>query len=69
MRRLWPFLAEHKRDVFIALAASVVGQVAHQLEEDLEILPRVTRYSGLEWGSGMHRNPVSPEEAAEVLRG
>ena len=29
MRRLWPFLAEHKRDVFIALAASVVGQVAN----------------------------------------
>jgi UDPglucose--hexose-1-phosphate uridylyltransferase len=34
----------------------------------LEILPRVTRYSGLEWGSGVHRNPVSPEEAARVLR-
>ena len=34
----------------------------------LEILPRVTRFSGLEWGSGVHRNPVSPEEAARVLR-
>ncbi len=34
----------------------------------LEILPRVTRYSGLEWSSGMHRNPVAPEEAARVLR-
>ena len=34
----------------------------------LEILPRVTRSSGLEWGSGVHRNPVSPEEAARVLR-
>lgn len=34
----------------------------------LEILPRVTRFGGLEWGSGMHRNPVAPEEAAEVLR-
>lgn len=34
----------------------------------LEILPRVTRFSGLEWGSGVHRNPVSPEEAAAVLR-
>ena len=34
----------------------------------LEIIPRVTRYSGLEWGSGVHRNPVSPEEAAAVLR-
>ena len=34
----------------------------------LEIVPRVTRFSGLEWGSGVHRNPVSPEEAAAVLR-
>jgi len=34
----------------------------------LEIIPRVARFSGLEWGSGMFRNPVSPEEAARVLR-
>lgn len=34
----------------------------------LEIIPRVTRVSGLEWGSGMYRNPVSPEEAARILR-
>ena len=35
----------------------------------LEILPRVTRFSGLDWGTGLHRNPVSPEEAARALRG
>lgn len=35
----------------------------------LEVIPRVTRWSGLEWGSGLTRNPVSPEEAARVLRG
>ena len=34
----------------------------------LEILPRVTRWSGLEWGTGIPRNPVSPEEAARVLK-
>ena len=34
----------------------------------LEIIPRVTRFSGMEWGSGVHRNPVSPEEAARALR-
>lgn len=34
----------------------------------LEVIPRVTRFSGLEWGTGVHRNPVSPEEAARVLR-
>jgi len=35
----------------------------------LEVIPRVTRWSGLEWGSGIPRNPVSPEEAARVLKG
>ena len=34
----------------------------------VEILPRVTRYGGLEWATGMHRNPVSPEAAAAALR-
>lgn len=34
----------------------------------MEVIPRVTRWSGLEWGSGVPRNPVSPEEAARVLR-
>ena len=34
----------------------------------LEVIPRVTRWSGLEWGTGISRNPVSPEEAAKVLR-
>ena len=29
IRRLWPFLAVHKRDVFIALLASAVGQAAN----------------------------------------
>jgi UDPglucose--hexose-1-phosphate uridylyltransferase len=35
----------------------------------LEVIPRVTRWSGLELGTGIPRNPVSPEEAARVLRG
>lgn len=34
----------------------------------VEVAPRVTRMGGLEWGSGLHRNPVAPEEAASVLR-
>lgn len=33
----------------------------------LEVLPRVTRVSGVEWGSGVWRNPFSPEEAAAAL--
>jgi len=33
-----------------------------------EILPRLTRMAGFEWGSGFYINPVSPEDAAEFLR-
>ena len=49
-------------------SAPLTGQADRTFHWHLEILPRVTRYSGLEWGSGMHRNPVAPEEAARVLR-
>jgi len=49
--------------------APLSGEADAAFHWHLEIIPRVTRYSGLEWGSGVHRNPVSPEEAAEVLRG
>ncbi len=34
----------------------------------LEILPRLTQMAGFEWGSGAHINPVTPEDAALVLR-
>ncbi len=33
-----------------------------------EIVPRLTRMAGFEWGSGFFINPVSPEEAAQILR-
>lgn len=45
------------------------GEADAVLHWHLEVIPRVTRWSGLEWGSGIPRNPVSPEEAARVLRG
>ncbi len=48
--------------------APLTGEADRAFHWHLEILPRVTRYSGMEWGSGMHRNPVPPEEAARVLR-
>jgi UDPglucose--hexose-1-phosphate uridylyltransferase len=49
-------------------SAPLAGEADRGFHWHLEILPRVTRHSGLEWGSGMHRNPVAPEEAARVLR-
>ena len=34
----------------------------------VEILPKVARMAGFEWGTGFYINPTSPEEATEVLR-
>lgn len=34
----------------------------------LEIIPRLTRIAGFEWGSGFYINPVQPEQAASYLR-
>ena len=34
----------------------------------LEIVPKLTKVAGFEWGSGFFINPTPPEEAAEYLR-
>lgn len=53
---------------FVLHTAPLSGGADQSFHWHFEIIPRVTRFSGLEWGSGVHRNPVSPEEAARVLR-
>ena len=34
----------------------------------IEIIPRLTKVAGFEWGSGFYINPVPPEDAAGFLR-
>ncbi|MFQ5956749.1 MAG: galactose-1-phosphate uridylyltransferase [Candidatus Brocadiales bacterium] len=34
----------------------------------IEVIPRLTRMAGFEWGTGFYINPVPPENAAEYLR-
>ncbi|HEV3279254.1 MAG TPA: galactose-1-phosphate uridylyltransferase [Terriglobia bacterium] len=34
----------------------------------LEIMPKLTRLAGFEWGTGFYINPTPPEEAAKFLR-
>jgi UDPglucose--hexose-1-phosphate uridylyltransferase len=34
----------------------------------LEIIPRLTRVAGFEWGTDFYINPVPPENAAQYLR-
>ncbi len=33
----------------------------------IEIMPRLTKVAGFEWGSGFYINPVAPEQAAKFL--
>ena len=45
---------------------------AETLKDDyhwhIEIIPRITKMAGFEWGTGFYINPVLPEKAAEYLR-
>ena len=34
----------------------------------IEIMPRLTRVAGFEWGTGFYLNPMSPEEATKILQ-
>ena len=40
----------------------------HDWHWHLEVLPRITRVAGFEWGTDFHINPTPPEEAARLLR-
>ena len=42
-----------------------VGEFYHW---HVELMPKLTRTAGFEWGTGFYINPTAPEEAAEVLR-
>jgi len=44
------------------------GTIAQDYQWRLDILPRLTRVAGFEWGTGFYINPVAPEEAARFLR-
>jgi UDPglucose--hexose-1-phosphate uridylyltransferase len=43
------------------------GQVPHY-HWHIEIIPRLTKMAGFEWGTGFYINPTPPEEATEYLK-
>lgn len=43
------------------------GPMAHY-HWHIEIMPKLTKVAGFEWGSGFYINPTPPEEAARFLR-
>jgi UDPglucose--hexose-1-phosphate uridylyltransferase len=43
------------------------GELSHY-HWHIEVIPRLTKPAGFEWGSGFYINPVAPEDAAAFLR-
>ena len=54
------------------LAAKILpgewSTIADDYHWHLEVIPRLTRVAGFEWGTGFYINPVPPEDAASFLR-
>jgi len=48
--------------------APVTGQGRDYYHWHIELIPRVTRVAGFEWGTGFYINPMPPETAARYLR-
>ncbi|NQU17010.1 MAG: galactose-1-phosphate uridylyltransferase [Candidatus Saganbacteria bacterium] len=44
------------------------GTLAYDFHWHIEIIPRLTKVAGFEWGSGLYINPMPPEQAAKYLR-
>jgi UDPglucose--hexose-1-phosphate uridylyltransferase len=44
------------------------GTIQYDYHWHIEIIPRLTKQAGFEWGSGLYINPTAPEEAAKYLR-
>jgi UDPglucose--hexose-1-phosphate uridylyltransferase len=44
------------------------GSLPYDYHWYIELIPRLTKIAGFEWGTGFHINPMPPEEAARHLR-
>jgi UDPglucose--hexose-1-phosphate uridylyltransferase len=53
---------------YVIHTASFSGLEAEHYHWHFEIMPKLTKVAGFEWGTGFYINPTPPEEAAEYLR-
>ena len=53
---------------FILHTRPVANEVHEHFHWHFEIMPKLTKVAGFEWGSGFYINPTPPEEAAAYLR-
>ncbi len=44
------------------------GTIDNDYHWHIEIIPRLTKVAGFEWGTGFYINPMPPEDAAKFLR-
>ena len=53
---------------FIIHTAPIEPRERDEYHWHLELIPKLTRTAGFEWGTGFYINPTSPELAAKTLR-
>lgn len=59
---------EHPAYNFIVHSAPVQDGPLPHYHWHLEIIPKLTKVAGFEWGTGFYINPTPPEESAKFLR-
>jgi UDPglucose--hexose-1-phosphate uridylyltransferase len=59
---------EHPAYNFIVHSAPVQESPLPYYHWHIEIIPKLTKVAGFEWGTGFYINPTPPEESARFLR-
>jgi UDPglucose--hexose-1-phosphate uridylyltransferase len=59
---------EHPAYNFLIHTAPIHAAPLDHYHWHLEIIPRLSRVAGFEWGAGFYINPTPPEESAQFLR-
>ena len=67
LRKLEKTLEDPAYNFLIHTAPIQEGALAHY-HWHMEIIPRMTKVAGFEWGTGFYINPTPPEESAQYLR-
>lgn len=67
MRRMDQALEQPPYNMIVHTAPVQDGPMQHY-HWHIEIMPKLTKVAGFEWGSGFYINPTPPEEAAQFLR-
>lgn len=53
---------------FVLHTAPIRSESMEHYHWHFEIMPKLTKFAGFEWGSGFYINPTPPEDAAKFLR-